>query len=47
MVPASQFATDLANTALDGGLELNFELPDPEDEQIPDAEFQHRIEAAW
>ena len=47
MVPASQFATDPANTALDGGLELNFELPDPEDEQIPDAEFQHRIEAAW
>lgn len=47
MVQAPQFATDLANVALEGGLELNFELPDPEDEQIPDLEFQQRVEAAW
>lgn len=47
MVQAPQFATDLANVALEGGLELNFELPDPKDEQIPDLEFQQRVEAAW
>ncbi|HEY9860853.1 MAG TPA: hypothetical protein V6D16_15215, partial [Candidatus Obscuribacterales bacterium] len=47
MVQAPQFPTDFAEAALEGGLELNFELPDPEDEQIPDLEFQQRVEAAW
>ncbi|MBD1862179.1 MULTISPECIES: hypothetical protein [Trichocoleus] len=47
MVQAPEFPTDFAEAALEGGLELNFELPDPEDEQIPDLEFQQRVEAAW
>ncbi|NJO42255.1 MAG: hypothetical protein HC769_22095 [Cyanobacteria bacterium CRU_2_1] len=29
------------------GIELNFQLPDPEDEQIPEQEFQRQIETAW
>jgi len=38
--------TDLA-AALAGPAELNFQLPDPEDEQIPELEFQQQVDAAW
>lgn len=44
MVSASQLP-DLASS--DNGLELQFQLPDPEDEKIPAAEFQQQVESAW
>lgn len=34
-------STDLDN------LPLNFQLPDPEDEHLPDAEFEQQVEQAW
>ena len=37
---------DLA-AALQGPTDLNFQLPDPEDEQIPELEFQQQVDAAW
>lgn len=45
MVEATRFATDVMN----GGtlVDLSFQLPDPEDEDIPQAEFDRLIEAAW
>jgi hypothetical protein len=33
--------------ALEQTIDLNFQLPDPEDEQIPEQEFQHQLDAAW
>ena len=42
--PLSQ--NDLVS-ALNVGSELNFQLPDPEDEQIPDHEFQQQVDVAW
>lgn len=38
--------TDLI-AALEGPTELNFQLPDPEDEQIPELEFQQQVDTAW
>ena len=38
--------TDLA-AALSGPADVNFELPDPEDEQILEAEFQLQVNTAW
>jgi hypothetical protein len=29
------------------GLDLNFQLPDPEDDRVSEAEFQKQIDAAW
>jgi hypothetical protein len=45
MVEATRFTTDVMN----GGtlVDLTFQLPDPEDEDIPQAEFDRLIEAAW
>jgi len=37
---------DLAS-ALEGPIELNFQLPDPEDEQLPEQEFQQQVDTAW
>ena len=37
---------DLAS-ALEGVTELNFQLPDPEDEQLADDEFQQQVDIAW
>ena len=34
-------------SALNVGTELNFELPDPEDEQIPDRDFEQQVDIAW
>ncbi|PPS40427.1 hypothetical protein [Chroococcidiopsis sp. TS-821] len=33
--------------ALEEQTNLNFELPDPEDEQIPEQEFQRQVDTAW
>ncbi len=33
--------------ALGDDIELNFQLPDPQDEQLPEFEFQQQIETAW
>jgi hypothetical protein len=46
MVQSPEFNTDLA-TALNVGTQLNFQLPNPEDEQIPEAEFQRQVDTAW
>ncbi len=46
MVQRPQTPTDLA-AALEGPVDLNFELPDPEDEQIPEQEFQQQVDTAW
>lgn len=42
--PLSQ--EDLAS-ALEGISDINFQLPDPEDEQITDREFQEQLDTAW
>lgn len=34
-------------SALNVGTELNFQLPDPEDEQIPDRDFEQQVDIAW
>lgn len=39
-------STDLV-AALEGPADLNFQLPDPEDEQIPELEFQQQVDTAW
>ena len=46
MLESPQTPTDLA-AALDGPVDLNFQLPDPEDEQIPELEFQQQVDTAW
>lgn len=46
MVQRPQTPTDLA-AALEGPVDLNFQLPDPEDEQIPEQEFQQQVDTAW
>ncbi|HEY9853671.1 MAG TPA: hypothetical protein V6D28_29645 [Leptolyngbyaceae cyanobacterium] len=33
--------------ALEIGTDINFQLPDPEDEKIPDFEFQQQVDVAW
>ncbi|MBD2185126.1 hypothetical protein H6S82_26985 [Planktothrix sp. FACHB-1355] len=37
---------DLAS-ALNIGTDLHFQLPDPEDDRIPDSEFQQQVDIAW
>ncbi len=46
MVKSLDSPTDLA-AALEGQAELKFQLPDPEDEQIPELEFQQQVDTAW
>lgn len=46
MIPSPQSPEDLA-AALDQPVDLNFELPDPEDEQITEHEFQRQVDTAW
>jgi hypothetical protein len=46
MVQSSQSQQDLI-AALDLGNELSFQLPDPEDEAIPDHEFEQQLDTAW
>jgi hypothetical protein len=44
--PASSTAA-LSADALESELDLNFQLPDPQDPQLPEIEFQQQIETAW
>lgn len=44
---AHPFTTDLTQGGLNPSADLEFQLPDPEDEAIPEPEFQHQIETAW
>ena len=47
MVAATHFVADITagDNVQDGS--LTFEIPDPEDTTISDADFQHQIEVAW
>src|SRR6476619_4884643 len=38
--------TDLA-ALLENPVDLNFQLPDPEDEEIPEPEFRQQVDNAW
>lgn len=40
-------ARDRFDIDLGGEVDLNFQLPDPDDDQIPEHEFQKQIETAW
>lgn len=46
MLQPSDSPTELA-AALTEPADLNFQLPDPEDEQIPEHEFQQQLDTAW
>ena len=46
MVSSSQTPTDLA-AVLSEPVDLTFQLPDPEDEEIPELDFQQQIDSAW
>jgi hypothetical protein len=46
MLEPLQTPTDLV-AALEGPVDLNFQLPDPEDELIPEHEFQQQVDTAW
>jgi hypothetical protein len=48
MVAASASVTDLEISAtFDFNADMNFDLPDPEDEAVGDFDFQQRIDDAW
>ena len=47
MTPPSKFTTDLTANQTAQTVDLNFQLPDPEDERISEAEFQQQVETAW
>jgi hypothetical protein len=47
MVQSPESLANLSRPDLEPILELSFELPDPEDEQISEMEFQNRLEQAW
>ena len=47
MTPSSQFTADLTANGSPQTVDLNFQLPDPEDERISETEFQQQVEAAW
>ncbi len=46
MAEVPQNTTELAE-ALKGFTDINFQLPDPEDEQIPDFDFEKQVDNAW
>jgi hypothetical protein len=46
MAEVPQSPTELAE-ALNGFTDINFQLPDPEDEQIPDFDFEKQVDNAW
>jgi hypothetical protein len=46
MAEVPQNTTELAE-ALKGFTDINFQLPDPEDEQIPDFDFDKQVDNAW
>lgn len=47
MVQSPQFPSDLTAAELGNTASFSFELPDPEDEQISDYEFQRQVDVAW
>ena len=47
MVQAPQSLTNIAPSDSEPFLDLGFQLPDPEDEQVLDFDFQQQIEKAW
>ena len=47
MVQAPQSLTNLVPSDSQPFLDLGFQLPDPEDEQVLDFDFQQQIESAW
>jgi hypothetical protein len=47
MVQAPEFLSNLTRSELETPVELKFELPDPQDDRIPELEFQKQIEQAW
>jgi hypothetical protein len=46
MVSSPQTPTELA-AVLSEPVDLSFQLPDPEDEAIPELDFQQQIDTAW
>ncbi|MBE7380981.1 MAG: hypothetical protein F6J95_006190 [Leptolyngbya sp. SIO1E4] len=44
---SARLTSDALANALDPTTDLNFQLPDPEDEGVSEAEFQQQIEMAW
>ena len=46
MLQSTDALNDLAS-ALEGPADLNFELPNPEDEQISEVDFQQQLDTAW
>ncbi|EKQ68089.1 hypothetical protein OsccyDRAFT_2601 [Leptolyngbyaceae cyanobacterium JSC-12] len=45
--PSSNATSDLVPAVLNGKSPFNFQLPDPDDDRIPEHEFQQQIEQAW
>jgi len=46
MAEVPQSPAELAE-ALNGFTDINFQLPDPEDEQLPDFDFENQVDNAW
>lgn len=46
MLQPPDYPTDLL-AQLEEQIDINFQLPDPEDEEIPEHEFQQRLDTAW
>ncbi|MDX2213228.1 MAG: hypothetical protein SFY66_08055 [Oculatellaceae cyanobacterium bins.114] len=44
---ATQFTRDITPAGIEPELELQFQLPDPDDEAISEHEFQKQIDTAW
>ncbi|MEM6590882.1 MAG: hypothetical protein AAF651_03385 [Cyanobacteria bacterium P01_C01_bin.73] len=47
MTAARPFTTDLTAQGASPEVDLSFQLPDPEDDQLSEAEFLRQIEVAW
>jgi len=47
MVQAPPLPTNLNNFSFEQSPDFGFQLPDPEDDLIPDAEFARQVETAW
>jgi hypothetical protein len=47
MDSASKPSADVISAALDPSTDLNFQLPDPDDENLSEYEFQRQVDAAW
>ncbi|MCG8364121.1 MAG: hypothetical protein MJA27_12425 [Pseudanabaenales cyanobacterium] len=47
MTSPTKFTADLTANQSAQTVDLNFQLPDPEDERISETEFQQQVEAAW